>query len=129
MSGASEYCLRLSPFYVHVSVDLEAGNVDYSGVEGGPNRTGPSFVDSLPATLVKSLVTHQEALQRVCYDIEHMLDVEVDYDNISKHLVEGSLDDCDGGKVKCPGCNGKGKYVGAWEVEDPCKQCNGEGLV
>lgn len=30
---------------------------------------------------------------------------------------------------KCPGCDGKGKYVGFRKVEDPCETCEGDGLV
>ena len=29
----------------------------------------------------------------------------------------------------CPGCLGKGRYVGATTVEDPCGQCGGSGRV
>jgi hypothetical protein len=27
----------------------------------------------------------------------------------------------------CPGCLGKGRYVGLCTVEDPCRYCNGSG--
>ncbi|QDG52368.1 hypothetical protein FIV42_16955 [Persicimonas caeni] len=30
---------------------------------------------------------------------------------------------------KCPGCGGKGKYVGLFEIEDPCQDCGGTGTV
>lgn len=30
---------------------------------------------------------------------------------------------------KCPGCGGKGKYIGLFEVEDPCQDCGGTGSV
>ncbi|TDP76525.1 hypothetical protein DFR33_102156 [Bradymonas sediminis] len=30
-------------------------------------------------------------------------------------------------KIVCPGCLGRGRYVGFRRVEDPCKVCNGSG--
>ncbi|MGI5863064.1 MAG: hypothetical protein ACOX6T_13515 [Myxococcales bacterium] len=29
----------------------------------------------------------------------------------------------------CPGCSGKGRYVGLTKVEDPCSVCGGKGVV
>lgn len=29
----------------------------------------------------------------------------------------------------CPSCEGKGKYEGLRKVEDPCQECDGEGMV
>ena len=30
-------------------------------------------------------------------------------------------------RTTCPGCLGKGRYVGFMAVEDPCRFCNGSG--
>jgi hypothetical protein len=32
-------------------------------------------------------------------------------------------------RAKCPGCMGKGRYVGLSKVEDPCQVCGGSGEV
>jgi|GEM_PF-5173556 len=29
----------------------------------------------------------------------------------------------------CPGCGGNGRYVGLFEIEDPCQECGGTGTV
>lgn len=29
----------------------------------------------------------------------------------------------------CPGCAGQGRYVGLFEIEDPCLECGGTGTV
>lgn len=29
--------------------------------------------------------------------------------------------------MECKGCDGKGKYVGLQQVEDPCERCGGTG--
>lgn len=29
----------------------------------------------------------------------------------------------------CPGCGGNGRYVGLFEIEDPCQECGGTGSV
>ena len=29
----------------------------------------------------------------------------------------------------CPGCDGKGRYVGFRAVEDPCEVCQGSGRI
>ena len=29
----------------------------------------------------------------------------------------------------CPGCAGKGRYVGLTKVEDPCSVCGGKGVI
>lgn len=29
----------------------------------------------------------------------------------------------------CPGCAGKGRYVGLFKIEDPCERCGGSGTV
>ncbi len=31
--------------------------------------------------------------------------------------------------AQCPGCLGKGRYVGLLSVEDPCRFCNGSGVA
>lgn len=31
--------------------------------------------------------------------------------------------------MKCPECDGKGKYVGLVTIEDPCENCGGDGTV
>ncbi len=31
--------------------------------------------------------------------------------------------------TECPGCLGKGRYVGLMAVEDPCRFCNGSGVM
>lgn len=31
--------------------------------------------------------------------------------------------------IVCPGCAGKGRYVGLRRVEDPCEVCEGAGRV
>lgn len=129
MSGPSEYTLKLSPYSVSVSVDIRSYEVFYSGWFSSPSSTGPSFVEMLSMEDVQGMNVDEQALVEVCRQVEHMVDVTIDYDDIGKYLVEGSLDGTTDGKDACPGCNGKGKYIGAWEIEDPCKQCNGEGLV
>lgn len=128
MSEPSEYLLKLPPFSVSVSVDLEAYDVSYSGMSGSPSAVGPSFVDCLPKALLATVSTHEQALQEVCYRIEGMLDIAVNYDDIGQHLIEGGLDSDDGAKVECPGCNGLGRYVGVLKIEDPCKRCGGSGV-
>lgn len=35
--------------------------------------------------------------------------------------------DYDEDENACPGCGGKGRYIGLFEVEDPCKSCGGTG--
>lgn len=32
-------------------------------------------------------------------------------------------------KITCPGCLGKGRYVGLTRVEDPCSYCGGSGQI
>ena len=32
-------------------------------------------------------------------------------------------------RVTCPGCLGKGRYVGLSRVEDPCSYCGGSGEI
>ncbi|MFW5966789.1 MAG: hypothetical protein ACOCV2_04680 [Persicimonas sp.] len=29
----------------------------------------------------------------------------------------------------CPGCSGKGRYVGLFKIEDPCERCGGTGTI
>jgi hypothetical protein len=29
----------------------------------------------------------------------------------------------------CPGCAGNGRYIGLFEIEDPCQECGGTGTV
>lgn len=37
--------------------------------------------------------------------------------------------DIDADVIACPGCGGKGRYVGFRRVEDPCEVCEGSGKV
>lgn len=35
----------------------------------------------------------------------------------------------DGEAPACPGCAGKGRYVGFRRIEDPCEECGGSGRL
>ncbi len=40
------------------------------------------------------------------------------------HLVDDNTT-----SMLCPGCGGKGRYVGFRRLEDPCEVCNGSGRI
>lgn len=50
------------------------------------------------------------------------------FDDEDEDLASG--DELDEEQVTtCPGCAGNGRYVGLFEVEDPCQECGGTGTV
>lgn len=51
---------------------------------------------------------------------ERVENLEADEELLAKGPIE---------EVRCPGCDGRGKYVGFLAVEDPCQRCCGTGFL
>ena len=49
------------------------------------------------------------------------------FDDDDEELADGDFDEDDA--EICPGCSGKGRYIGLFEIEDPCQECGGTGMV
>ncbi|MFP4598384.1 MAG: hypothetical protein ACLFVJ_09030 [Persicimonas sp.] len=51
------------------------------------------------------------------------------FDEEDEELATGESFDEDDDPTTCPGCGGKGRYIGLFEIEDPCQECGGTGAV
>lgn len=58
-----------------------------------------------------------------------MSEINLEWDGLDEPVSNDVPSDDGKKRIPCPGCLGKGRYVGLSVVEDPCSYCGGTGEV